>query len=122
MRSRRACCWRPVSSAAVLGVPIGFVLAFSALLYFLADPTLPLLVYSQQVMAGADHFVLLAVPFFVLAGLLMESNGMSARLVELLLRIFGRVRGGRSDRDSRDGLLFRRVEPSSPTSRQSAAS
>ncbi|WP_216089886.1 TRAP transporter large permease subunit [Burkholderia sola] len=78
----------------VLGVPIGFVLAFSALLYFLADPTLPLLVYSQQVMAGADHFVLLAVPFFVLAGLLMESNGMSARLVELLLRMFGRVRGG----------------------------
>ncbi|KWF37821.1 TRAP transporter large permease subunit [Burkholderia pseudomultivorans] len=78
----------------VLGVPIGFVLAFSALLYFLADPTLPLLVYSQQIMAGADHFVLLAVPFFVLAGLLMESNGMSARLVELLLRIFGRVRGG----------------------------
>ncbi|WP_081056833.1 TRAP transporter large permease subunit [Burkholderia pseudomultivorans] len=78
----------------VLGVPIGFVLAFSAMLYFLADPTLPLLVYSQQIMAGADHFVLLAVPFFVLAGLLMESNGMSARLVELLLRIFGRVRGG----------------------------
>ena len=76
----------------VLGVPIGFVLAFSALLYFLADPALPL-VYSQQVMAGADHFVLLAVPFFVLARLLMESNGMSARLVELLLRIFGRVRG-----------------------------
>ncbi|MDR5799467.1 TRAP transporter large permease subunit [Caballeronia sp. LZ001] len=78
----------------VLGVPIGFVLAFSALLYFLAEPTLPILVYSQQVMAGADHFVLLAIPFFVLAGLLMETNGMSSRLIELLLRIFGRVRGG----------------------------
>ena len=77
-----------------LGVPIGFVLAFAALLYFLADPSLPLLVYSQQVMAGSDHFVLLAIPFFVLAGLLMESNGMSSRLIELLLRIFGRVRGG----------------------------
>lgn len=76
------------------GVPIGFVLAFASLLYFLADPSLPLLVYSQQVMAGADHFVLLAIPFFVLAGLLMESNGMSARLIELLLRLFGRVRGG----------------------------
>ena len=76
------------------GVPIGFVLAFSSLLYFLADPSLPLLVYSQQVMAGSDHFVLLAIPFFVLAGLLMESNGMSSRLIELLLRIFGRVRGG----------------------------
>ena len=80
--------------ALVLGVPIAFVLAFSALLYFLADPSLPLLVFSQQVMAGSDHFVLLAIPFFVLAGLLMESNGMSSRLIELLLRIFGRVRGG----------------------------
>jgi tripartite ATP-independent transporter DctM subunit len=80
--------------ALVAGVPIGFVLAFSSLLYFLADPSLPLLVYSQQVMAGSDHFVLLAIPFFVLAGLLMESNGMSSRLIELLLRIFGRVRGG----------------------------
>ena len=78
----------------LLGVPIGFVLAFAALLYFLADPSLPLLIYSQQVMAGSDHFVLLAIPFFVLAGLLMESNGMSSRLIELLLRIFGRVRGG----------------------------
>ena len=78
----------------LLGVPIGFVLAFAALLYFMADPSLPLLIYSQQVMAGSDHFVLLAIPFFVLAGLLMESNGMSSRLIELLLRIFGRVRGG----------------------------
>lgn len=77
-----------------LGVPIGFVLAFSSLLYFLSDPSLPMLVYAQQVMAGSDHFVLLAIPFFVLAGLLMECNGMSSRLIELLLRIFGRVRGG----------------------------
>jgi tripartite ATP-independent transporter DctM subunit len=80
--------------ALVAGVPIGFVLAFASLLYFLADPSLPILVYSQQVMAGSDHFVLLAIPFFVLAGLLMESNGMSSRLIELLLRVFGRVRGG----------------------------
>ncbi len=79
-----------------LGVPIGFVLAFASLLYFLSDPSLPMLVYAQQVMAGSDHFVLLAIPFFVLAGLLMESNGMSARLIELLLRVFGRVRGGLS--------------------------
>ena len=80
--------------ALVLGVPIGFVLAFASLIYFLADPSLPMLVYSQQVMAGSDHFVLLAIPFFVLAGLVMEANGMSARLIELLLRMFGRVKGG----------------------------
>lgn len=78
----------------ILGVPIAFVLALSSLVFFLADPSLPMVVYSQQVMAGMDHFVLLAIPFFVLAGLLMEVNGMSSRLIELLLRIFGRVRGG----------------------------
>ncbi|TCK37051.1 tripartite ATP-independent transporter DctM subunit [Paraburkholderia sp. BL8N3] len=77
----------------VLGVPIAFVLALAALLYFISDPSLPMIIYSQQVMAGMDHFVLLAIPFFVLAGLVMEVNGMSTRLIELLVRIFGRVRG-----------------------------
>jgi tripartite ATP-independent transporter DctM subunit len=76
-----------------VGVPIAFVLALSALLFFISDPTLPMVIYSQQVMAGMDHFVLLAIPFFVLAGLVMEVNGMSTRLIELLVRIFGRVRG-----------------------------
>jgi len=78
----------------VIGLPIAFVLAFASLLFFLSDPSLPMLVYSQTVMAGMDHFVLLAIPFFVLAGLAMEVNGMSSRLIELLLRIFGRMRGG----------------------------
>jgi tripartite ATP-independent transporter DctM subunit len=75
-------------------VPIAFALAFAALLYFVSDPTLPMLVYSQQILSGTDHFVLLAIPFFVLAGLLMEANGMSSRLIELLIRMFGRLRGG----------------------------
>ena len=77
----------------LVGVPIAFVLALCALLYFIGDPTLPMVIYSQQVMAGMDHFVLLAIPFFVLAGLVMEVNGMSSRLIELLVRVFGRVRG-----------------------------
>jgi tripartite ATP-independent transporter DctM subunit len=78
----------------VLGVPIAFVLGLSSLVFFMTDPSLPMLVYSQQVMAGSDHYVLLAIPFFVLAGLMMEANGMSSRLIELLLRMFGRMRGG----------------------------
>ncbi len=76
------------------GVPIAFALAFSSAVYFTLNPTLPVVVYSQQVAAGADHFVLLAIPFFVLAGLVMEVNGMSARLIELLVRGVGRMRGG----------------------------
>lgn len=78
----------------VIGLPIAFALAFATLLYFLNDPSLPMSIYSQQIIAGASHFVLLAIPFFVLAGLTMEANGMSIRLIELLLRMIGRVRGG----------------------------
>ncbi len=77
----------------IAGVPIAYVLAVSSLFYFLLEPSLPMIIYSQQVMSGTSHFVLLAIPFFVLAGLLMEANGMSARLIELLVRIFGRMRG-----------------------------
>lgn len=76
------------------GVPIAFALCFGALLFFLIEPTLPIVIYAQQIASGVDHFVLLAVPFFVLAGLIMETNGMSSRLIELLLRWFGRLRGG----------------------------
>ncbi|MEO8012986.1 MAG: TRAP transporter large permease subunit [Polaromonas sp.] len=76
------------------GVPIAFALAFSSAVYFTLNPTLPLVVYSQQIAAGADHFVMLAIPFFVLAGLVMEVNGMSSRLIELLVRAVGRMRGG----------------------------
>lgn len=78
----------------ILGTPIAFSLALGALIYFLLDPSLPIYVWAQQVTSGADHFVLLAIPFFVLAGLTMEVNGMSSRLIELLLRCFGHVRGG----------------------------
>jgi tripartite ATP-independent transporter DctM subunit len=77
-----------------LGVPIAFALAFGAMLYFLVDPSLPMQIWAQQVASGANHFVLLAIPFFVLAGLTMEVNGMSSRLVELLLRMIGSMRGG----------------------------
>jgi len=80
----------------LLGMPIAFAIALAALLYFLSDPSLTMLTFSQQIIAGANHFVLLAIPFFVLAGLTMEANGMSTRLIELLLRLLGRYRGGLS--------------------------
>src|ERR1700741_210390 len=43
---------------------------------------------------GIDNFVLLAIPFFILVGYLMEANGMSVRLIALRERLVGRMRGG----------------------------
>ena len=55
---------------------------------------MPVVIYAQQMARGIDHFVLLAIPFFVVAGLAMEANGMSVRLIELLLRLMGGAQGG----------------------------
>lgn len=76
------------------GVPIAFTLGVSAMAFFLAQPGLPFTFFAQQVAGGVDHFVLLAIPFFLLAGAAMEVNGMSSRLVELIVRGMGRIRGG----------------------------
>ena len=76
------------------GVPIGFALVFTALIYIWIEGALPGLIFAQQMARGIDNFVLLAIPFFILVGYLMEANGMSVRLIALLERLVGRVRGG----------------------------
>ncbi len=76
------------------GMPIGFVLALSALLFVWTEGTLPGVIFAQQMARGIDNFVLLAIPFFILVGYVMEANGMSVRIIALLERGVGRVRGG----------------------------
>jgi len=78
----------------LIGVPIGFSLAFGALLYFWGGGNVSIALFSQQMESGISNVVLLAIPFFVLAGLIMEINGMSRRLIELLLVGIGRFRSG----------------------------
>jgi tripartite ATP-independent transporter DctM subunit len=76
------------------GLPIGFALALAALTFIWVEGTLPGVIFAQQMARGIDNFVLLAIPFFILVGYLMEANGMSARLIELLQRAVGKMRGG----------------------------
>jgi tripartite ATP-independent transporter DctM subunit len=76
------------------GLPIGFALALAALIYIWVEGALPGVIFAQQMARGIDNFVLLAIPFFILVGYLMEANGMSVRLIELLQRAVGRMRGG----------------------------
>jgi tripartite ATP-independent transporter DctM subunit len=76
------------------GLPIGFALALAALTFIWVEGTLPGVIFAQQMARGIDNFVLLAIPFFILVGYLMEANGMSVRLIELLQRAVGRMRGG----------------------------
>ncbi|HMN83640.1 MAG TPA: TRAP transporter large permease [Burkholderiaceae bacterium] len=78
----------------MLTVPIAFALAASALVGLALAGTAPLLVVTQKIFDGGDSFVLLAIPLFIVAGALMETGGISARLVDLARALIGHVRGG----------------------------
>ena len=76
-----------------LGVPISFSLILcSALVVWHAD--LPLAVVIQQMFHGVNGFTLLALPFFFLAGSVMNDGGISERLVRLAMAMVGHLRGG----------------------------
>jgi tripartite ATP-independent transporter DctM subunit len=76
------------------GVPIAFAMLSSALVFLLVKGGVPILSMPQFLGGGVDSFPLLAVPFFVLAGALMETGGISMRLVNLAKDMGGWVRGG----------------------------
>nr|WP_154335605.1 TRAP transporter large permease [Paracoccus sp. S-4012] len=81
----------------LIGMPIAFVLGFSALTYFvMTGQTQFLLVLPQRMLAGMDLFVLLAIPLFVLAGSIMDVGGLTRRLIGFANSIVGRFRGGLS--------------------------
>src|SRR5437762_8615221 len=76
-----------------LGVPVAYALGFGALLGALWAE-IPLEAGMLRISDGSDDFVLLAVPFFVLAGGIMAEGGMAARLVMLAKVFVGFIRGG----------------------------
>ncbi len=77
-----------------LGLPLAFTLALTSLTYLLGIGGVGLIILPIKILGGVDSFVLLAIPLFVLAGALMESGGISERIVDLALAIVGKVRGG----------------------------
>jgi len=78
----------------LLTAPVAFAIGVAASIgLFIADAA-PLLIIPQRFFAGADSFVLLAIPLFILAGALMETGGISLRLVELARLLVGHIRGG----------------------------
>lgn len=78
----------------LLGAPVAFSIAFSAILGFWITGTTPLSALPHQMENGADSFLLLAVPFFLLAGQFMNEGGITSRLVQLATVLVGHITGG----------------------------
>jgi C4-dicarboxylate transporter DctM subunit len=81
-------------ATAAMGMPLAFTLALTSLTYLLGIQGVSLIILPIKILGGVDSFVLLAIPLFILAGALMESGGISERIVDLAMAIVGRVRGG----------------------------
>lgn len=78
----------------LLGIPIAFVLGLTSFVGLLYSGTIPLLLIPKQMFSGTDSFPLLAVPFFILAGNLMNIGGITKRLIHFCNILLGYVRGG----------------------------
>ena len=80
--------------AMALGMPIAFALLVCAVALMLAQGQMDATILSQKLLEGADSFPLLAIPFFMLAGELMNAGGISKRIVGFALAWVGHIRGG----------------------------
>ncbi|PJR15690.1 TRAP transporter large permease subunit [Sinorhizobium meliloti] len=77
-----------------LGVPIAFALILSGVALMLYLGLFDAQIVAQNVLNGADSFPLMAVPFFLLAGEVMNTGGLSRRIVALAMAMVGHIRGG----------------------------
>lgn len=76
-----------------LGVPVAFTVGISAVSFFLTEG-IPLEIVVQKMVSSTQSFSLLAVPFFVLAGNLMNETGITSRLIKFCNLATGHLRGG----------------------------
>lgn len=78
----------------LIDVPVAFGLVLASVAYLLLFDAAPTMVAAQQFVSGLDSFTLLAIPLFVLAAQLMNSAGLTQRIVRLCAAIVGDVPGG----------------------------
>ncbi|WP_062762380.1 TRAP transporter large permease [Falsirhodobacter sp. alg1] len=77
-----------------IGVPVAFALIFCGVTLMSYMGMFNTQIIAQNMLVGADTFTLLAIPFFILAGELMNAGGLSKRIIEFAITCVGHIRGG----------------------------
>lgn len=80
--------------AMATGVPVAFALVFCGVMLMSYMGMFNTQIIAQNMMIGADTFTLLAIPFFILAGELMNAGGLSKRIIDFSIACVGHIRGG----------------------------
>jgi C4-dicarboxylate transporter, DctM subunit len=97
-----------------IGVPIFIALSGSVLGAMMVEGTLPLAIVIERLFAGLDKFSLMAIPFFILTGNLMNVGGLSRRIVHLANLLVGRFTGGMGMTAVSSSMFFSAISGSSP--------
>jgi len=83
-----------LGAAMAIGVPVAFALMVCALAMMWTLGMMDPQILAQKMIDGADSYPLMAIPFFMLAGELMTAGGLSRRIVDVAMALFGHLRGG----------------------------
>lgn len=78
----------------LIGVPVAISMAVASVLYIVLYGVAPDIIVAQRMIAGVESFPLLAVPFFILAGNLMNSAGVTGRIYSFAVALVGWMKGG----------------------------
>ncbi|SDD64374.1 TRAP transporter, DctM subunit [Paracoccus isoporae] len=89
----------------IIGLPVAITLGVSSIAYLLYQG-MPLVVVPQKMYAGIDVFVLLCIPGFILAGNLMNSGGITERIIRFAQALVGWIRGGLAQTNVASSMLF----------------
>lgn len=102
----------------VIGVPIAFSIGISGIITMLVsiDPVAAVTTFSHRMATGLDSFALLAIPFFVLAGNIMNSGGIAIRLIDLARVLVGGLTGGLAMVNVIANMLFGAISGSAAAS------
>lgn len=78
----------------ILGMPVAFAIGISGFLWFLQHPELPITIPIQRLLSQTVNFALLAIPMFIVAGNVMNSAGVTRRLLDFASTLVGHMKGG----------------------------
>jgi tripartite ATP-independent transporter DctM subunit len=80
--------------AILVGLPVSFAMLLGSVTFLMISGVAPLIAVAQNTFDGTSNYILLTLPFFIWAGLIMEKGGISLRLVRFAMTLVGHMRGG----------------------------
>lgn len=98
----------------VFGVPIALCVGLASLFTLLINGGVPLTVLVQRMYAATDSFPMMAIPYFIVAGAIMEKGGLSRRLIDFAASLIGPVRGGLGQITVVTSMFFAAISGSGP--------